>query len=438
MRSIRAHEEDGFVLVIALGFIIVLTVLIVSTTNFTVLNLHSSDRDSSDANAAHYADAALQSAYAIIAAANTTGKNPAAANLLGCAGASSAADTNGPSTCTTPSPFVFCYTGVTSCTNGTVGSASVYGFFSGTGSATYNGTTVPASTWLLVSTGYAPDNPSPVVTRTKMAFVKISALSAGAVAAVWNHVFITAPLVSIQCSLSFGGNSVQITVPLYVVGIMCLGTGGSGATVYETTQPVDVQVGGKHLLSGGSKVGTDSQHGITSGVVSGGCTTVSVSSATTACDSGSYSYWVKKTDTWVANDAPGMSTSDMDSDYATFDPGPNNACKQGTTPSPLGSTTFDNNTTRNTSAASFELTPNSSYACISNSPGGTATGYLIWNNGFTTLTVSGISVPAKTLAINGSIFLDGNMTISQNATYTGSAVIETSGTITFNGNGTTV
>jgi len=128
----------------------------------------------------------------------------------------------------------------------------------------------------------------------------------------------------------------------------------------------------------------------------------------------------------------------MDSDYATFDPGPNNACKQGTTPSPLGSTTFDTNTTRNTSAASFELTPNSSYACISNSPGGTATGYLIWNNGFTTLTVSGISVPAKTLAINGSIFLDGNMTISQNATYTGSAVIETSGTITFNGNGTTV
>ena len=436
MRRICGRDEDGFALPIALGFMIVLSILVISTTNFTVLNLHSSDKEASDVNASRYADSALSSAYSIIQAANTTGKNPAAANLLGCAGATSAADTNGPSNCTTSTPFVFCYTGVTSCTNGTVGSASVYGFFSGTATATYNGVSVPASTWLLIAKGYAPSNETASPdTSTKMALVKLSALSAGAVAAVWNHVFITAPLVPNQCSLSFNGNSVQITVPLYVIGNMCLGTGGSGSTVYETTQPVDIEVGGKLVLGGGSKVGTDSAHPITSGVVVGGCTTVSVSSTTSPCTSG-FSYWVGKTDTWVSNSAPGLSASDIASDYTSFDPGPKHTCTLGTTPSPLASTVFDNDTTQNASAGTFELTPNSSYACISTS--GASKGYLIWNNGFSTITVSGVSVPSKTLAINGSIFFDGNVSISQSATYTGTAAIEVAGTVTFNGNGTTV
>jgi hypothetical protein len=227
-----------------------------------------------------------------------------------------------------------------------------------------------------------------------------------------------------------------------VIGNMCLGSGGTGASVYETTQPVDLQVGGKLVLLGGSKVGTDSAHGITSGVVVGGCTTVSVSSTTTACDSGAYSYWVKKTDTWVSNSAPAETAADMANDYATFDPGPKHTCLAGTTPSPLAASVFDNDTASNlanepnNTASSFELTPNSSYACISTS--GAAKGYLIWNNGASSLTVSGITVPAKTLAINGSIFFDGNVTISQSATYTGAAVIETAGTITFNGNSTAV
>ena len=438
MRSARRFgEQDGFVLPIALGFVIVLAILVVSTTNFTVLNLHSSERDASDQNASHYADGALQSAYSIISAANTTGKNPAAANLLGCAGATSATDTNGPSNCASKAPFVFCYTGATTCTSGTVGSASVYGYFSGTNAQTYRGVAVPASTWLLIATGYAPNNSGPIDTRTRMALVKISALSSGAVAAVWNHVFITAPLVPNQCSLSFGGNSVQITVPLYVIGNMCLGTGGSGATVYETTQPVDVQVSGKLLLSGGSKVGTDAQHGITSGVVVGGCTTVSVSLATSPCDNGRFNYLVKKGENWVSNQAPGETDADIANDYATFDPGPNHACTAGTTPSPLAASAFDNNTVYDRSnPTTFELTPNFSYACVSTS--GASKGYLIWNNGFSTITVSGVSVPSKTLAINGSIFFDGSMTISQSGTYTGTAVVETAGTITFNGNGTTL
>jgi Tfp pilus assembly protein PilX len=430
MRAIRGLcGEEGFALPIALGFMIVLGIVVLSTTNFTVFNLHSSERDASDQNASHYADAALNSAYAVIAKANTAGSNPAAANLLGCAGAAGATDANGPSNCAAATPLLFCFTGASSCANDTPGTASVYGFFSGTNAQTFAGMTVPASTWLLVATGYAPNNAAAVDTKTKMALVRISALSAGAVAAVWNHVFITAPLVPNQCALSFGGNSVVITVPLYVIGNMCLGSGGNGAVVQETTQPVDVAVGGKLLLSGGSHVGQDAMHPITSGVVVGGCTTVSVSSTTSPCGSG-FSYWVDKTDTWIDNSAPGLAADDIATDYAAFDPGPSHPCASGTTP------TFDNDGVQNRSAATFELTPFSSYACVSQS--GTSKGYLIWNNGSSPWTVSGITVPAKTLAINGSIFFDGNVTISQSATYAGTAALEAAGTISFNGNGTAV
>jgi hypothetical protein len=45
----------------------------------------------------------------------------------------------------------------------------------------------------------------------------------------------------------------------------------------------------------------------------------------------------------------------------------------------------------------------------------------------------------KMLTINGNVFLDGNLTITgAGSTYTGTGVIEAAGTITFNGNATTL
>ena len=265
-----------------------------------------------------------------------------------------------------------------------------------------------------------------------MALVKISPpyTTTQAVAAVWNHVFITAPLVPNTCSISFGGNSVTISAPLYVIGNLCLGSNGSGAVIEELTQPVDVEVGGKLVLAGGSTVGADASHPITSGVVVGGCTTVSVSSPTIPCTPTSFSYWVKSTDTWIANDAPVKTQAQMQSDWASFDPGPNHVCQTGTNPPPLASSVLDNDTASqlsnepNTSAGTFELTPNFSYSCISQN--GANVGQLTWNNS------------TKQLTINGKIFFDANMTISQTATYTGTAVIETAGTITFKGNNNTL
>jgi hypothetical protein len=80
-----------------------------------------------------------------------------------------------------------------------------------------------------------------------------------------------------------------------------------------------------------------------------------------------------------------------------------------------------------TSGSAFELAPaNSDYTCVSSAAGGASVGQLSWNH------------TTHVLTINGSIFFDSNLTISSNVTYSGTAVIEVAGTITFNGNATQV
>jgi hypothetical protein len=253
-------------------------------------------------------------------------------------------------------------------------------------------------------------------------------LNSGAVAAVWNHVFMTAPLVPNQCSVNFGGNNLIFTSPLYVIGNLCLS--GQNTSVQESAsgQPIDLMVGGKLVLSGSGTSAGLSSHYLTSGTVVGGCTTVSVSSTTTACGT-STNYYVTGHDTFVPTEAPEMTSTEIGTAYSTADPGPNHACATGG----LASTAFDGDGVQNGTNASFELLPNNgTYTCISQS--GSSTGRLTWNG--TGSTWNG--VPAKTLLITGRVFFDGNLTISTSGTYTGTGVIDVAGTITFNGNGTSL
>lgn len=416
------RQEDGIALVIALGITVVLIIFVASMISYTSSSGRSAQVSSADLMALHNAEAGLSTAYSIIENQTVVANgNPSAANLLGCNGVGGAGDTTGPSNCSVVTPKVVCVTPSAGCSSGSAGSVSVYGYYSGVNPGSYNGVTVPASTWLLVSSGYArnPQGTSAITTTT--AIVPISPLNSGAVAAVWNHMFITSPLVPNVCSVNFGGNNMTITDPLYAIGNVCLS--GSGTTIQENAagQRVDLMIGGKLVLSGGgTKAGTDAAHPLASGVVVGGCTTVSVSSSTTACDSGSYNYWVGTTDTFVPAEAPEMQASDILTDYNNSDPGPKHACTAGGLPA----STFDNDTTQNGTNASFELTPGSSYTCVSQS--GAGTGQMSWNNS------------TKTLTIAGAVFLDGNLTISGSGTYTGTGVIEAAGTITLNGNGTSL
>jgi Tfp pilus assembly protein PilX len=440
-RSLR--QENGFALVFALLALVVLTIAATSVVTYTTSNQHSSNATGNNFKASSYAEAGISAAYSKLTYANTTGTDPATASLLGCTG------TQGPSNCATPTYICASFAGATcpSPYTATANTARVYGYFAGTSSQTYNGITVPKSTWLIVSTGYAPNEAGGLDAKTMMGEVTVTAAYAtsGDVASVWNHIFLTAPLNPNTCQASFSGNNLNLTVPLYVIGNLCIT--GNNDYLKETGDPIDLQVGGKLVLGASDTVGdwsTSPATAITSGVVVGGCNSTGVTNATSPCDNGSFKYKVGKTDSFVSQDDPEITDSQVATDYSTFDPGPKHTCTSGTTPAPLADAAFDSNigasegatspsvvlpdnSGSTTSGTAFELVPNFSYACISKN--GTSVGYLIWNNGSTSLTVSGITVPAKTLAVNGSVFFDSNLTISQTATYQGTGIVMVAGTI---------
>jgi Tfp pilus assembly protein PilX len=245
----RLQQQDGIALVMALSMTVVLSIMVFAMISYTTSGQRSSQLSSATVMATHYAEAGTNAAYSVLSTQNNVNNgNPTAANLLGCSGAAGPSDVNGPSNCTSPTPKVYCLTGTT-CTAGSAGSVSVYGFYSGTNPVTYRSIwNVPASTWLIFSTGYARNPSGTIDAKTTMATIHISPLDAGAVASVWNHIFMTAPLVANVCQADFSGNNMTITSPLYVVGNLCLS--GQNVSAYEAPlQPSRFAAVGLPLLT---------------------------------------------------------------------------------------------------------------------------------------------------------------------------------------------
>lgn len=442
---------------------LVLSIMVFGMVDYVTSNQHNAQKSNTDSIARGYAEAALDAAYSRVQYVNTAsqvaaGNSPSKADLLGCAVAANPA---GQSNC--GNPTLLCIPVAAACPSGTytptAGTATVVGFYTGLTSGTFANITKTTGWWIMQATGYARNGAGKLDAKTVRGTTQITAGGAGSVASVWNHLFLTAPLVANTCQADFAGNGTLLDVPLYVIGNLCFS--GQNVNLKESAggQAVDLQVGGKLILSGSNSAvgdyGTSPATGITSGVVSGGCNTTGVANSTTSCSSGSYRYAVKATGTYYAQDEPEMSDTQIESNYSTFDPGPKHTCMVNTTPAPPnanpytfdydlaageGSTALPDVSGLSATHAAFELTPSSSYACIAQ--GGLNTGYLIWNNGASTITVDdgtknsihSISVPSKYLAIGGSIFIDANMTIANSLTYEGTGIIETSGTITLTGN----
>jgi Tfp pilus assembly protein PilX len=452
--SERLRREDGVALVVALGLTVFLSLLVFGMTSYVTSNQHNATTSSADALARSYAEAALNTAYSRIQYANTqasisSGVSPSSPTLLGCA-----AGTNGASDCGSPSPLCLSFTGT--CPTGTYtttnGTATVYGLFSGTNVATFAGVSAPASTWVLVATGYARNASGKIQTETLRGTVTISAANAGAVASVWNHVFLTKTLVAGVCQNTFTMNNTVLDVPIYAVGNLCFG--GNNIYLKEVTggQAVDLQVGGRLVFGGtNNTVGdwtTSPATGITSGVVVGNCSTT-ITGATSDCAT-NFQYKVGSVSTFISQSDPELTDADLKENYSTFDPGPLHTCATGTTPSPLaanqldysiasgeGTTVLPGNSGSGGSGTAFNLTPSSSYACVSTS--GVGTGYLIWNNSTSSITYPGVgTIAGKQLAIGGSIYIDAPLNVTQTMTYKGTAVIMVSGTITFATNNMTV
>lgn len=417
LRRLRSDEE-GISLLMALGILVVLTIATVAMIQYTSSNLRSSRQSQVRLEGWNVAEAGLNSAATILFDSSANATDP---TLLGCA-----AGAGGSSDCTNPAlkcaaVTAQCMTQTSSnCQQqgqnggngclvtvpGVAGTAIFYGFYNASASPVVYGdanappTTVPPASWLLISRGYRLDPASAsTVGRTVVATSAVlTTTDLPANVAVWNHLYSTSPPGS-GCEIDVTGTQVTIDVPVYVTGDMCLS--GTQASVQEVAggQPVDLHVEGKLVFAGSaSKVGTDATRPITSGYVGGGCTTTINGSGhtCTAADR----YYVSQTSSQQPLTPP---VADGPAYYNSADPGPMHPCQAGGSPPPLAASTFDSNTTYGDSTATFDLTPNSSYRCISVS--GESTGEIWWDNATKVLTVSGV------------VFFDGNIRVSQSLRY---------------------
>jgi hypothetical protein len=182
-------------------------------------------------------------------------------------------------------------------------------------------------------------------------------------------------------------------------------------------QPVDLRVVGKLVFNGNNSfVGYDDANPgppITSANIGGGCSTTTGGAGTT-CAYPAFEYHVGNASSLQTLTSP---TPDY-TWYDNADPGPKHLCKSGTNPAPPSSgDPFESSgsTVRDNSAPLFNITPSSSYTCLSQ----TGTGQLSWNS------------TTKALTITGVIFFDGPIQLTESATYSGKGTIYASGQISF-------
>jgi Tfp pilus assembly protein PilX len=382
------HRDDGIALVMALGIMLVLSIATVAMISYTSAGNRNSSVSGSRVTALTLAESGINAANSII----TSGANASLATMLGC----TASGNNSTLPCHDLS------------ISEPGGTAYVHGLFTGGAGA--------SGAWTITARGVV-SNPTGGASLTKTLTATVSIVGGGTQnnISIWNYVFSTAPQSS-GCEVDLSGTQVTIDVPLYVTGDLCLS--GTQAMVLENTgtggQPMDVRVGGTVKYTGTQTSVGLSTAKLTSGLSSGGCitpTNLTAHPCTTADQ-----WWVKTTDTPITATPPEIKLSDW---YTNASPGPKSAC--GGTAPVLPATTFDSDTTMNGTTPTFNLTPGSSYNCV------TSTGKLSWN------------ASTKVLTIGGTIFFDGNVTSSNSgAMYHGLATIYVNGTLSWTGSQTSL
>jgi Tfp pilus assembly protein PilX len=356
----RLRGEDGFALVAAIGVSLVLGIAGTTTMVYTTSNQGSAQRSKADAKALALAEAGLAYAYATLYNAS----DPQQANAV----PEQSEQLEG-------------------------GTAKWFG--------TYDAAT---KTWTLTGHGRVS---SPIraedVMRTVRGRVKLGTGQVGSANnAIWNYIYAQAPTSCMSL-----GNSVNVAVPLYVAGDLCLDNSSqiSGSTTV-------LQVGGKVTLGNSSHIG-QSGSPIAEVHVAGGCS-ADGGPLHNPCVSADRVYGGT-----VDSHVTGLTKPPVDLPYwyTNAKPGPMQGCTTVTGTPPL----FDNDTTLNRSLPQpVNLTPAWSYDCRVNDAQGALVGRLAWNPG------------TKALTIHGTMFFDGDIEFldSAEAFYTGRATIYAAGKIT--------
>jgi hypothetical protein len=383
---------------------IIFSMTVVTVIESATSNSRSSDRSKGRISAYSLAEAGINNAASILAENNAYDPH-----LLHPQGTYQPADCASPpasppdaellgDTC---SPYAWSYDG---------GTTTMWGWFN-----------AATSNWTITSKGEVRNAFGGATTsRTLTATIHVHAApSQNNYVTAWNYVFVkdTTPNV---CNVTLD-QSTNFAVSLYVEGNLCF---KNQAYIAETdpTDPINLLVRGKVVyLSGSSKgignTSLPSNGQVTTAKIALGCDTSVTGTPHTCSPPGDYFYVAPGgyTTDAAAIAAPALTNTDFTDYYNTAYIRPGDPCDN---PGPNGSTrlansTFDNDTTAlngtggNGSAALFDLTPAWNYSCEAKDSAGKVIGELAWDN------------TAKLLKIRGTIYIDGSVTYSQNATYQG-------------------
>jgi Tfp pilus assembly protein PilX len=247
------------------------------------------------------------------------------------------------------------------------------------GSTTYSGS-LSGTTWTLTSTGTVANPSGPTaasITRTVSMQAQI-ATSTQADMRPWDYLFVDQPAGCITM-----GNSVTLTISLYVRGNLCLENNS------QASGPAVDIIGSLYTNSPQASIGTLASP-IDEFSASSGCyytgTPLLCGPATNV-----YADSIGSSPPVIAKP-----TADLNHWYANAQLGPLSSCTTGSFPGG-----FDNDTTLNVSRGEIDLTPASAYDCRKLDGSGNIVAQLKWQPG-----------SPGTLTIKGVIYFDGHLTWS--------------------------
>jgi Tfp pilus assembly protein PilX len=275
-----------------------------------------------------------------------------------------------------------------------------------TGTVTWGGTYDSANAkWTITSTGRVANPaglPPSEATRTLTAKVPIRPVATQElVVESWNYIFSYGTGDPDGCDMDLL-SSVSIETRVMVSGNFCI---KDSATLEGANG--HAHVGGMLKTFGSGSVGRQGSNYAGSVKTLGNCKYESGSTGT--CNS-SRKIWAS-----TVNNSPTLEAApnpDWTYWYAKASPGPNSNCTGANRSGPVP--TFDNDLVQDRDAPRANLTPSSSYVCRTYL-GTELLGELSWNNS------------TKMLTVRGTIFIDGDVYVSQMGAYTGQATLYMAG-----------
>jgi len=403
-------EERGFALVLALAVTVVFSMTVITVIESATSNSRSSDQSKGRVSAYSLAEAGINNAASILSKSNSFDShllhpqgsyqpgdcaspppNPSSATPLG-------------NTC---SPYTWDYDG---------GTTTMWGWLD---SATQD--------WHITSIGQVRNAfAATPTTRTLTATVHVRvAPSQDNYVTAWNYVFLRDTTPGI-CNMTLQ-NSATVNISLYIEGNLCFENTSAVAendVADDVPQDVNLEVRGRIVWNNGSSKGvgdtvisSPANGAVTTAKIGGGCAT-SLTGATHTCATPGDYFYVQAggySTTAPAIASPVLTDTDFTNYYNSAYIRPGDPCDN---PGPdggnrLANSTFDNDTIPlngaggNGSAATFNLTPTSSYTCRATDSSGRVLGELDWDNS------------SKILTIRGTIYIDGSLTITQAGVYRG-------------------